>query len=326
MKGRPRAEELIDQDEAPETQLNDAHAALSSVDSEMDSASDVSDNESASDASEASSSDNDDDEPSNPLKTTSFGSLARAQASLDRKRKREAEASANTPQAGKLDALRSRLADIKRARTDSIPSKARPSATNDHEEDSESDSSSDTDGGRRPSRSSKHAPAAQSSRYQVSRKREVIPIARSTVRDPRFDGGPRRAGDDSWAGRAYSFLDTYEDTEMAELKAAIRKTKDEGDKMKLRRRLGAMENRRKAKVEKERRQKVLRDHRKGEREAVAQGKKPFYLKKSEQKRLELVERFEGMKGKEREKVIERRRKRESQKEKRNMPAARRIAG
>ena len=74
---------------------------------------------------------------------------------------------------------------------------------------------------------------------------------------------------------------------------------------------------------KEQQQEVLRKHRKEEREKVEQGKKPFYLKKGEQKKRALEERFRGMKGKQVDKVIERRRKKLAARERRSMPDERR---
>ena len=85
----------------------------------------------------------------------------------------------------------------------------------------------------------------------------------------------------------------------------------------------AMENRAKAEREKERERGVLREHRRKEKEAVKQGKRPFFLKKSEQKKRALVDKFESMKGKEREKAMKKKRKKESEKERRNMPGERR---
>ena len=121
----------------------------------------------------------------------------------------------------------------------------------------------------------------------------------------------------------YAFLDTYRDSEISELKAAIRKTRDADAIEKLKRALLSMESRKKAQERKELEQEVLRKHRKEEKEKIEKGKKPFYLKESERKKLALEERFRGMKGKQVDKVIERRRKKMAQRERRAMPDARR---
>ena len=171
-------------------------------------------------------------------------------------------------------------------------------------------------------RSSKHAPAELSSKKAVSRRREVIPIQKLDIRDPRFEAlsGPL---EEAKLKKNYAFLDQYRDSEIAELKGAIRTTKDPDAKGKLRKVLLSMESKKKTQLAKDKQQEILRGHRKKEKELVEQGKKPYYLKKGEQKKLALVARFEGMKEKQVDKVIERRRKKKAQKERRGMPEERR---
>lgn len=171
-------------------------------------------------------------------------------------------------------------------------------------------------------RTSKHAPAELSSKKAVSRKREVVPTQKPNHRDPRFE--PINAAvDERKIKQNYSFLDAYRDSEVLELKLAIRKTKDSEGKEKLKRALLSLESRKKAQQIKEQQQEVLRRHRKVEKEKIEQGKRPFYLKKADQTKMALIERFEGMKGKQVDKVIERRRKKKAAKEKKGMPDMRR---
>jgi ribosomal RNA-processing protein 36 len=173
-------------------------------------------------------------------------------------------------------------------------------------------------------RASKHAPTEVSSKKAVSRKREVVLIAKREHRDPRFEPltGPV---DSSRISAAYSFLDDYREDEMKELKAAIKTAKDEDTKDKLKRALMSMESRKKAQLRKSKEQEVLDKHRKVEKELVKQGKKPFYLKKAEQKKRLLLDQFSSLKGKQLDRVIERRRKKLEGREKKNIPFARRAA-
>ena len=143
-------------------------------------------------------------------------------------------------------------------------------------------------------------------------------------RDPRFES-LSGAVNELQMKKNYAFLDSYRDSEMSELKSAIRKTKDPDAKEKLKRALLSMESREKVQLAREKEQEVLRKHRKNERELIQQGKKPFYLKRTEQKKIALVERFEGMKGRQADKVIERRRKKKAAKERKGMPEERRGA-
>jgi ribosomal RNA-processing protein 36 len=129
--------------------------------------------------------------------------------------------------------------------------------------------------------------------------------------------------DESRVKAAYSFLDDYQEDEMKELKAAIKITKDEDAKERLKRALSSMESRKKAELRKKKESEILGRHRKEEKELVKQGKNPFYLKKAEQKKRVLLDQFGSLKGKQLDRVIERRRKKVEGKEKKNMPFSRR---
>ena len=215
------------------------------------------------------------------------------QEAPSRKRKRGSDTT--NQQEDKLQALRERLKELKAKKNASAakPSrKTKTSATahkasgNDVEEDQDkghglsSDSDSDSE---QPAhaRSSKHAPATQSSKRAVTRKRTVVEVKKPVVRDPRFDPltGPRP--DEAVLKKRYSFLNDYKSSEMAELRAVVKKTKNEAEKEVLKRKLLSMESQQKAQAGKEKQQEIVREHRKKERELVKQGKKPFFLKKCE---------------------------------------------
>lgn len=285
----------------------------------------------------SSSDDDQEQDVKDKLSNISFGTLSKAQESISRKRKRGTEDDAKED---KLEALRARLRELREANgDDSAPKKkkkeaerstSKPTANKSRstkdvrdDESASSDSDDSDQDGPPHARSSKHAPMSQASNRQVTRKRQVIDVPKRQVRDPRFGplGGPV---DDTDISKKYSFINDYQDSEMAELKAAIKKTKSEEDKEILKRKLLSMESRKKARENKERQQEVIREHRKKEKEAIKEGKNPFYLKKSEQKKQALVNKFDSMKSKDRERLIERRRKKVSQKEKKNMPAPRRM--
>lgn len=284
--------------------------------------------------SEAENGEDDDAAVEAKLSNVSFGALRHAQESLSRKRKRGSDTTPN--QDDKLEALRARLRQIKEEKavaTSRPPSKSKRSsvsrqAASDHDGDdsSDSDSAPSEEDAPTKSRTSKHAPGAQSTRHQVTRKRVVVDVPKRVVRDPRFDALRQHSVPNGNSEKAYSFLRDYQKAEMDELRAAIKRTKNEDDKDILRRKLGSMDNKLKAKDAKDREQEILRRHRKEEREKIQQGKTPFYLKQKDIKEQALVEKFKGMKSKDREKLIEKRRKKEGQKEKKRMPDARRMAG
>lgn len=266
------------------------------------------------------------------LEKVSFGALKQAQDSLSRKRKRNEETNPENDE--KLEKIRERLREIKKrkeseAAAEGKPKKKQATKKSDKRDEDEDDEDSDSDSDSGPEEvgaKSKHAPMAQSSRYEVTRKRQVIEVPKMKARDPRFDAMQQRNAHTGNVEKAYGFLAEYQADEIAQLKAALKTTKDPFQQDLLKRKIGSMENRIKAKAAKEREQEVLRRHRKEERQKVESGKNPYYLKKSELKEQALVEKYKGMKGKEREKAIDKKRKKESQREIKRMPEARRMVG
>ncbi|KAK3325314.1 hypothetical protein B0H66DRAFT_118541 [Apodospora peruviana] len=176
-------------------------------------------------------------------------------------------------------------------------------------------------------RSSKHAPVEMTSKKPVSRKRDFIEVRKVQARDPRFGplGGGQPEVDEVKAHRAYAFLDDYMADEMKQLREAIKKTKDANEKEKLQRALMSMESKKKARDRKEKERLLIEEHRKKEKELVKEGKQPFYLKKSEQKKRLLMDQFAGMKKGQVDKAIERKRKKVAGKEKKALPYGRRTA-
>lgn len=173
------------------------------------------------------------------------------------------------------------------------------------------------------SRSSKHAPTELSSKKAVSRRREVVQARRLDHRDPRFEPLSGLI-DEVRLKKNYSFLEIYRDSEIAELRAAILNSRDVDSLEKLKKALRSMESRKKTEAAKDQEQAVLRVYRAKEKELVMQGKKPFYLKRGERKRLALVKRFDGLKDNQVDKVVERRRKKKTARERRGMPEGRRM--
>ncbi|APA08110.1 hypothetical protein SS1G_00222 [Sclerotinia sclerotiorum 1980 UF-70] len=172
-------------------------------------------------------------------------------------------------------------------------------------------------------RSSKNAPTEISSKKAVSRRREVVPVKKREIRDPRFDPthGPVDMGK---IEKVYDFLVDYREDEIKKLRKTIKKTKDEDEKEKLKRDLLSMESRKKTDAKKRKAREILDKHRKEEKELVKEGKTPYYLKKAEQKKRVLLDTYGELKGRQLDRVIERRRKKVEGKEKKNMPRARRV--
>ncbi|KAF7557510.1 hypothetical protein G7046_g6033 [Stylonectria norvegica] len=111
---------------------------------------------------------------------------------------------------------------------------------------------------------------------------------------------------------------------MADLRVQIKKAKDPDAKEELKRQLHSMESRRKSRVRKEEAEGLIEEHRRKEKELVAQGKQPFYLKKSEQKKKLLIDRYAGMSKGQVDHAIVRKRKKVLGKEKKELDYLQRI--
>ncbi|KAI1491071.1 hypothetical protein F5X96DRAFT_669078 [Biscogniauxia mediterranea] len=318
VRARKEEEPEPDSDEVLSDESRDEES-----DSEQDSSLEASDDEEESDESASNSSDEDEDEDSEgeaednhpAASQISFGALARAQAALpsarDKKKNRKRQAGRDGDEDGADEDAEGRNNEH-RPRSSAPAASSRPKLP-------------------KPHRSSKHAPTEQTSKRPVTRRREVVSYAKVEPRDPRFSaavsakGGGAAAADEERARRAYAFLDEYRDAEMGALREALRKTRDAGARDELKRALAAMQGRRQAQQRKDAERALVAEHRRRERDLVRQGKQPFYLKKSEQKKRLLVDRFAAMKKSEVDRSIERRRKKMAAKERRDMPFTRREA-
>jgi ribosomal RNA-processing protein 36 len=267
-------------------------------------------------ASESGSDEDEEDEgtPQIDASQLSFGALAKAQSALG--------------------------SSARRRRADTAEEKADDESTHPTKGDHETEKKKKKP--EKEKRPSKHAPAVASSKFPVSRKRDFLTVTavelkKPQPRDPRFmplgpgattsssSSSSKSKIEEIKARKAYAFLDEYRESEMRQLREAIKKTKNAAQREELQKALMSMESRKKAQERKDKERAVIEEHRKKEKELVKQGKKPFYLKRSEQKKRVLVDQFQGMKKKQVDKVIERRRKKIAGKEKKLLPLARRGA-
>lgn len=162
------------------------------------------------------------------------------------------------------------------------------------------------------------------SKRPVTRRREILVDPRRKARDPRFEALTGQLDEAKFA-KNYAFLDEYRESEMAELRMQIKKTKDVTVKEGLKRQLLSMESKKKARQKKDAETQLLQEHRKKEKELVAQGKQPFYLRKSEQKKQLLMDRYAGMSKSQVDRAIERKRKKVVGKEKKELASLERVS-
>lgn len=147
-------------------------------------------------------------------------------------------------------------------------------------------------------RANKNRPREMSSKRPVSRFREVVVVggpkrasASSQSVDPRFDERAGSLNEDLFK-KSYAFVEEMKQSEKNAIEKAVKKTKSKERKEQLQRLIDQMESRKMAAEKKEQQQKLLREHRK---EAATLGKKPYYIKKSVQKRAELALKYKELK-------------------------------
>ncbi|KAG0252859.1 rRNA biogenesis protein rrp36 [Linnemannia exigua] len=165
-------------------------------------------------------------------------------------------------------------------------------------------------------RADKNRPMEIGSKKPVGRFRQVVEVASAKRRDPRFDSLSGKLDNDLFE-KSYSFLKDYQADEMKKLKELIKKERDADMKDKLQNQLSRMVDRQATEAAQKRRQEIKRDHKRKEKELVMKGKNPFFLKKSDQKKLELIDKFKHLSEspKALARAMEKRRKRNSAKEK-----------
>ncbi|KAL7315049.1 rRNA biogenesis protein rrp36 [Mucor circinelloides] len=167
-------------------------------------------------------------------------------------------------------------------------------------------------------RESKHRPMEISSKRAVGRHRDVVQLQAEKRRDPRFDKLSGQLNQDLFE-KSYNFLNDYKKSEMEMLKESIKKEQDEEKQEHMKGLLLKMVSADKQEQERKRKQALLRDRKKQESELVKQGKTPYFLKRSEKRKLDLMDRYEKLGAKSVDRILEKRRKRNTTKDRKHLP-------
>ncbi|XP_060711491.1 ribosomal RNA processing protein 36 homolog [Hemiscyllium ocellatum] len=158
-----------------------------------------------------------------------------------------------------------------------------------------------------------------SSKRPVPYLRKVLPVNRKLRRDPRFDdlSGEFKA---EIYDKTYSFLTELRHEEKTAIRKKLKKVKDPEQQEELRALLQRMTQQDEAQTRRQKQSEWLQEFRQEQRERVQQGKRPYFLKKSEQRKLELAEKYLALKktGK-LERFLGRKRKRNAEKDRGRLP-------
>ncbi|XP_034044760.1 ribosomal RNA processing protein 36 homolog [Thalassophryne amazonica] len=169
-------------------------------------------------------------------------------------------------------------------------------------------------------RLNKNRPVEISSKKPVPFLCQVVPVKKTTMRDPRFDD---LSGEYKPAifETSYKFINDLRQREKEVVKKELKKMKKNSQrKEKLQSLLKRMENQ--ERVRKSRKEESERElqFKKQQREGAKQGLRPFFIKKSEKKKLQLAEKYQQLKKSGKlDTFLSKKRKRNTRKDRRKLP-------
>lgn len=175
-------------------------------------------------------------------------------------------------------------------------------------------------------RKNKHEPQEISSKQPVGVLRENFQRARPKAIDPRFDRAFGAFHEDEFK-KVYSFVKDVQQSERQTLATAYERERNPTRAAAIKRALDRQQSVESAMKRDEFRRDVMKKWKKTEQEMVGQGKAPFFLKKSDQKRLELVAKYKEMKENHKgqslniDRLVEKRRKHKAAKQRTQLPFA-----
>ncbi|KAF3325061.1 ribosomal RNA processing protein 36 [Carex littledalei] len=173
---------------------------------------------------------------------------------------------------------------------------------------------------KKPSRANKNRPMEVSSKIRPKKFREVVQVPKKMVRDPRFESLCGTLDTEGFRKR-YNFLyDVQLPSERQMLQKMITKSKNPDVISELKSHISWIDKQVKSDHNKATESKILSEHIRKEKEAAKQGKKPYYLKKSEIRNRKLVGKYNELKDTGKlDAFIEKRRKKNASKDQRYMP-------
>uniref|UniRef100_A0A8C5HP50 rRNA biogenesis protein RRP36 n=1 Tax=Gouania willdenowi TaxID=441366 RepID=A0A8C5HP50_GOUWI len=171
-------------------------------------------------------------------------------------------------------------------------------------------------------RLNKNRPTEISAKKPVPFLRQVVPVKKTMLRDPRFDDLSGEYKADVFE-KTYSFIDDIKSTEKKVIQRQLKRMKkDSQKKTKLQFLLKRMENQERAKkiqeLQKEKELEFKRQQR--ENANASHGTRPFFLKKSEKKKLQLADKYQELKKSGKlDHFLSKKRKRNAEKDRRKLP-------
>ncbi|KAJ7952372.1 ribosomal RNA processing protein 36-like [Quillaja saponaria] len=169
-------------------------------------------------------------------------------------------------------------------------------------------------------RANKNRPMEASSKKPVPTFRDIVQAPKKVARDPRFESLCGTLDTEGFRKR-YNFLFENElPAEKEALHKKLKKCKDPKIINEVEERISWIDKQLKSDTTKRADADILAKHKKKEREAAKQGKRPFYMKKSEIREQRLIEKYKELKASGKlEKFIEKKRRKNAAKDHKFMP-------
>lgn len=181
------------------------------------------------------------------------------------------------------------------------------------------------EGNAMPKRENKNRPVEMSSKRPMAEAWPAVDVPRKVRRDPRFEELSGRL-DEKKFRKSYGFVfDQVIPKEKEELQDKVKKEKNAHKKKSMQAKLTRLEQTLKKEDEQRKVDRRERERKDMEKQAVSQGKRPYYLKKSDVKKQDLAEKFKELKraGKVQD-YLAKKRKRRAAKDHKLIPRARRT--
>ncbi|XP_064173545.1 ribosomal RNA processing protein 36 homolog isoform X1 [Anguilla rostrata] len=168
-------------------------------------------------------------------------------------------------------------------------------------------------------RLNKNRPMEISAKRPAPFLRQVVPVKKPVLRDPRFDDLSGEYKPEIFE-KTYSFIHDIKQKEKEMVQKKLRKVKGTKRREQLEQLLKRMVNQEEAhQRQQQQREKQLELKRK-QRELVGEGHRPYFLKKSDQRKLELAEKYRDLKRSGKlESFLSKKRKRNATKDRRKLP-------
>ncbi|KAL7987286.1 hypothetical protein Chor_006205 [Crotalus horridus] len=162
-------------------------------------------------------------------------------------------------------------------------------------------------------------PLETSAKLPVAFLRQVVPVKKKVSRDPRFDDLSGEYKPEVFE-KTYSFLNDVRKKEKEVIQKQLKKSQNVEEQNKLQQLLKRMTQQEEAQRKYQKKRENSLAFKRQQRELAKQGKKPFFLKKSEMQKMELAEKYKQLKKSGKlESFLNKKRKRNAAKDKRKLP-------